>query len=461
MRAPELVRKYLIFVGLFTLPVLGSAGCPASDNPSDGGGVAPGDDVSDAGVVPTHGDDAGAKVVDDPPQAGDCSGSEVLSKTGGHLNLLTGESEKLLFCHKLESPPNAVFFTKDVCFRISADGTGTLDTAGGYEESGIQPTGYVRQDSIVDFAWGGLVDGKGGYQVDSTYGGIPVYWQRKDNAKSVDPQTPLLYWDSASGAFTNSYPTIVKGLPTAGVKSAACMFLDPTCITTTSEKTCWANGVLDGEYERHDYMGRLEEKGTYTKGKKSGTWTDFTYGYTDLTPLGRTEKTYRAGDEDGYGYREYSADVLIEEGAYKRSTDAAFVKDGEWKYYHSASETVKAPGILSRVENYALGMSVGKWTTYSILYDTDRPTGTYQVVDAWVATRKAIDVCVHSVTDYETKLTVTTDHGTTLCQAQNGGICNDPIYVIETTQEKADGSHETTCTTGSGEPRNCPSVTCQ
>ena len=148
----------------------------------------------DGGVDPMHGGEAGGggggDDPDHPTAAGDCSSDETLSTSSGHLNLLTGETEQELFCHKLDSPPDAVFFTEDFCFRISADGTGTLDTMGGYDHSSIQEEGFKREDAIVEFVWGGLVDGSGGYQIRRDLRRHSDYWQRKGTDMSVDRSGP-------------------------------------------------------------------------------------------------------------------------------------------------------------------------------------------------------------------------------------------------------------------------------
>jgi antitoxin component YwqK of YwqJK toxin-antitoxin module len=41
----------------------------------------------------------------------------------------------------------------------------------------------------------------------------------------------------------------------------------------------WANGQLNGPYEKWDYQGNPEEKGTYAAGKKVGTWTQYLSGF--------------------------------------------------------------------------------------------------------------------------------------------------------------------------------------
>jgi ankyrin repeat protein len=41
----------------------------------------------------------------------------------------------------------------------------------------------------------------------------------------------------------------------------------------------WANGQLNGPYEKWDYQGNPEEKGTYAAGKKVGTWTRYLSGF--------------------------------------------------------------------------------------------------------------------------------------------------------------------------------------
>lgn len=58
----------------------------------------------------------------------------------------------------------------------------------------------------------------------------------------------------------------------------------------------WANGQLDGPYEKWDYNGNPEEKGTYKAGKKVGTWTRYLSGFA-------TEYDY---DADNYMNPQYA-----------------------------------------------------------------------------------------------------------------------------------------------------------
>src|SRR4030095_4955821 len=41
----------------------------------------------------------------------------------------------------------------------------------------------------------------------------------------------------------------------------------------------WANGQLNGPYEKWDYQGNPEQKGTYAAGKKVGTWVQYLNGF--------------------------------------------------------------------------------------------------------------------------------------------------------------------------------------
>jgi hypothetical protein len=267
----------------------------------------------------------------------------------------------------------------------------------------------------------------------------------------VDDQVPLLYWDAGAGEFKNSFPEIVSELP-SDATSAGCVFLEPTCTTTTTEKRCWADGVLDGDYERYDWMGRVDEKGTYTAGAKTGVWTDYSYDSsgTDPEPLSRDEYEYAA--DGSYYVRHYMREVLTEEGKWVPSLDggSGFVRDGAWKFYYepSASASHDGPGLLRREGTYDHNTEVGLWTEYAISYDPPRPNGDYTVISAWEEVRVGVDVCVQSTMDNESD--TRTWYVTELTCGRF--FCDRPIL---TTWTSTNGFY--TCTLGATAPPDmCP-----
>lgn len=223
------------------------------------------------------------------------------------------------------------------------------------------------------------------------------------------------------------------------------------CTTTvtpfgTTEKACKVDGVLDGEYELYDASDRIVEKGTYTKGEKTGTWTTYQYEGDATVPSMRYEQTYLADPPDSYRFRRYFDEVLREEGGYAAG---GTLMDGTWKYYHGVDEA-DALGLLSEERNYDKGQEVGKWTIYTVLYDTDKPTD-YDAVIAWYDTRKGVDVCVEKVVDHDAKVTVVYDRTESEC---GNGICNDAVVWVTTSPEGG----TSTCTTGSGAAITCGSA---